>query len=84
MVYEPKVDWSKVPIDTPVIVWMNGVNCTKKHRYFKSYTKTKSGKDVFTTFAEGATSWSADSWRDYPEWDRCELALRSDKEKYYI
>lgn len=50
--YEPPVDWSKVPVDTPILVkdtedddWMN--------RYFAEY---KNG--TVYAWCNGATSWS--------------------------
>ena len=52
---EPKVDWSKVPIDTPVLVSDDGVNWER--RYFVR----KPAKAMFCVYSNGATSWSTDS-----------------------
>lgn len=51
MAWEPPVDWSKVPIDTKVIVW--DVSTVKRKRYFAKYQDGK-----IYTYMEGATSWS--------------------------
>ena len=48
---EPKVDWSKVPVDTPVLVSVNGVDWW--NRYFASFD----GNFVFA-WDDGATSWT--------------------------
>lgn len=47
------IDWSKVPVDTPVIVWDKRPEISQR-RYF---AKFKHGQ-IFT-WNEGATSWSA-------------------------
>lgn len=53
------VDWSKVKIDTPILVRNDG--CVWVRRYFAEY---KNGK--VRTYYDGATSWSSggrmDSW----------------------
>lgn len=76
---EPKIeiDWSKVPVDTPVIV--KDSNGEEVKRYFAKYN----AGFVFT-FDCGATSWSAndvESARTYP-WKIYELAREEDIEKY--
>lgn len=53
---EPEVDWSKVPVDTPVLVSDDGVNW--KRRYFAKVNNTG---EIFA-FSCGATSWSADEY----------------------
>lgn len=57
--YEPPVDWSKVPVDTPILVkdtedddWMN--------RYFAEY---KNG--TVYAWCNGATSWTGNSKCDW-------------------
>lgn len=54
------VDWSKVAVDTPILVRNNG--CVWTRRYFAEY---KNGK--VRTYSDGATSWSSDgrmgSWK---------------------
>lgn len=64
---EPKVDWSKVEIDTPVLVRQSRCNDWAK-RYFAKY---KNGK-IFT-WGYGTTSWSCDR-EDITEWNYAKLA----------
>lgn len=68
---EPKVDWSKVPVDTPVLVSVNGVDWFK--RYF---AKTINGE--VRTWTKGATSWSADDDNDVSLWKYAKLAESED------
>ena len=69
---EPEVDWSKIPVDTPVLVSDNGVNWER--RYFVR----KSAEAMFGVYMHGATSWSADG---YVVWYRyAKLAEVSDEE----
>lgn len=59
---EPKVDWSKVAIDTPVLVSYDGMNW--EHRYFVR----RAAEDMFYVYSNGATSWSTDghvAWYRY-------------------
>jgi hypothetical protein len=52
---EREIDWSKVPIDTPVYVWdINERNNIK--RYFAGYDKEN---NAIITFDGGKTSWSS-------------------------
>ena len=51
---KPEIDWSKIPIDTPVLVSDNGVKW--KRRYFVR----KTSEDMFCVYSNGATSWSTD------------------------
>ena len=50
---EPEVDWSKVPVDTPVLVSDDGTNWIR--RYFAKITKL----GTIFVYSSGATSWSA-------------------------
>ena len=72
---EPEVDWSKVPVDTPVLVsetmrgdWYN--------RYFSKYKN-----DTVYTYFSGATSWSSDYEGEKP-WRYAKLANEEDIIKY--
>lgn len=76
--YAPQIDWSKVPVDTPVIIPNN------KKRHFCKYEDNK----VFI-FADGVTSWScpipnSPSW--LIDWNPTQvtLAREEDIEKYRI
>ena len=51
---EPKVDWSKVPIDTPVLISVDGKNGNWFNRYFAGVNE----KGQPTVFSYGATQWS--------------------------
>lgn len=59
------VDWSKVKVDTPIIVRNDG--CVWVRRYFAEY---KNGK--VRTYFNGATSWSSDGRMG--SWDCAKLA----------
>ena len=52
---EPEIDWSKVPVDTPIYVWDNNDNRTYK-RHFAGYNKLN---NMIITFDNGVTSWSS-------------------------
>lgn len=64
---EPKIDWSKVEIDTPVLVRQSRCNDWAK-RYFAKYENGT----VFT-WAYRATSWSCDS-DEIKGWNYAKLA----------
>lgn len=64
---EPKVDWSKVPVDTPVLVSQNGSTWFK--RYFAGFDK-----GVVSAWNQGATSWSSDFDYDTTKWTYVKLA----------
>ena len=59
------VDWSKVKVDTPILVRNDG--CVWVKRYFAEY---KNGK--VRTYFNGATSWSSDGRMG--SWDYARLA----------
>lgn len=65
---EPSVDWSKVPVDTPILV-RDSENEEWHNRYFAKYKKGR----VFS-WANGATSWSAINNEDCAWWDHAKLA----------
>lgn len=65
---EPPVDWSKVPVDTPILV-RDHENCEWTRRHF---AKIKNGT-VFTWY-HGATSWSAEGDSDIESWKYAKLA----------
>ena len=76
--YKPQIDWSKVPVDTPVIV-SNGGGFFK-NRHFAGFN-AKNDR-CFATFAEGRTSFTANGALEH--WLKCELARPEDIEKYSI
>ena len=71
---EKDIDWSKVPVDTPVIVW-NSENCT----YNRHFSGIKDGR--FVTYADGLTSWSSITG-NICSWPHCKLYRPEDIEKY--
>ena len=73
---EPEVDWSKVPVDTPVLV-RDSTPYTWKRRYFAYY---KDG--IVHTYSDGATSWSVDKNAVNPGWIYAKLANKEDISKY--
>lgn len=61
---KPEVDWSKVPVDTLVMVWDSDSDYT--YRYFKGKKGTK-----YEVWESGATSKTADGMTE--PWEYCEL-----------
>lgn len=62
---KPKVDWSKVPVDTKILVSFNGKEWY--NRYFAKYDK-----GFIYAFENGATSWS--NSRELFSWSYAKLA----------
>lgn len=70
---EPKVDWSEVAIDTPILVSRNG--STWYNRYFAGFDK-----GVVSAWSAGATSWSVDCDDDTTQWKYAKL-VESEEDK---
>lgn len=70
---EPSVDWSKVPVDTPIYVKM-AERCNWVPRYFAKYEDGK----VYS-WISGTTSFTADKNTDYTAWVYAKLAKEEDK-----
>lgn len=71
---EIEIDWDRVPVDTPVLVWdMFAEN--KRRRY---YAGLKNGRHM--AFNGGATNWSSNE--NTTSWSNCELARGEDIQKY--
>lgn len=66
------VDWSKVKVDTPILVSQNKVDW--KPRYFARYTN-----GIVETWLCGCTSWSIDSANDTCIWKYAKLVGDSDE-----
>lgn len=62
------VDWSKVPVDTPILVTETD-GCPWKKRYFAFFD----GR-IVQAWKYGATSWSIDDKRDTISWPYAKLA----------
>lgn len=65
---EEEVDWSKVPVDTPILV-RDKKNSVWHRRYFAKY---KNG--AVYAWIDGKTSWSADCPDYINEWSCAKLA----------
>lgn len=61
------VDWSKVKVDTPVLVSVNGV------KWYKRYFAKVDYCDVYV-WNKGATSWSIENVNDTEVWNHMKLA----------
>lgn len=62
--YKNKTDWSKVPIDTPILVWDNPEYKCKRHFAGIKYNE-------ITTYSDGGTSWTSKDDLEY--WAFAEL-----------
>ena len=71
-VKEP-TDWSKVKIDTKVLVWKKD----GKHKYKRHFAKFANGE--IHCWEDGGTSWSGDG--NTCPWDNAELVEEGGKEK---
>ena len=65
---EPQVDWSKVSVDTPILV-RDSENEEWRNRYFAKYEY-----GLVFSFINGATSWSAENNEDCAWWEYAKLA----------
>lgn len=63
------VDWSKVPVDTKVLVSDDGEYWQRA--YFSEYNPRLLPNTPFLTFGCGATSWTAE---EADRWEYCKLA----------
>ena len=72
---ELEVDWSKVPVDTPVLV-SESMRGDWYNRYFSKYKN-----DTVYTYFSGATSWSSD-YEGEKSWRYAKLANEEDIKKY--
>lgn len=75
---EKDIDWAKVPVDTPVLVW-------NSEREAKRYFCQKINRKCFETFVNGSTSWSSfsnDIFMRKEHWPHCKLYRPEDIEKY--
>nr|DAT09437.1 MAG TPA: hypothetical protein [Caudoviricetes sp.] len=66
------IDWSKVKVDTPILVSQNKVDW--KPRYFARYTN-----GIVETWLCGCTSWSIDSANDTCSWKYAKLVGDTDE-----
>ena len=73
---ESVIDWDRVPVDTPVLVW----DTDDKHKKKRYYAGLNDG--YYMAFNNGTTSWSSDSVKETSLWSNCELARKEDIQKY--
>ena len=69
---EPPVDWSKVAVDTPILV-----KDVKSGEWNRGYFAMYENGTVFTWY-HGATSWSAEGDSDIASWKYAKLAESED------
>lgn len=65
---EPPVDWSKVAVDTPILVRDREEDAWRR-RYFATYEN-----GMLYAWADGATSWSVPCSDDMTRWKMAKLA----------
>ena len=73
---EREIDWSKVPVDTPIYVWDNDNGATYK-RYFAGYNKVN---NMIIAFDDGGTSWSSVTTT---KWDNAKIKEGIDCSEWY-
>lgn len=74
---EPQIDWSKVPVDIPVII--KDTNGLERIRHFCKYEPNFTYPFIY--FSDGKTSFTGDATSF---WYNCKLARQEDIEKYSI
>ena len=74
---ELEVDWSKVPVDTPVLVKNYKYEQIWSNRYFANYRD-----GIVYTYPNGTTSWSANKNASFIGWEHAKLANEEDVKKY--
>ena len=73
---EREIDWSKVPVDTPIYVWDNNDNRTYK-RHFAGYNQVN---NMIFAFDNGGTSWSSVTTT---KWDNAKIKEGIDCSEWY-
>lgn len=69
---EPPIDWSKVAVDTPILV-KDIESDAWTRRYFAKYEN-----ETVYAWDDGATSWSAEGDSDIASWKYAKLAESED------
>lgn len=76
---EREIDWSKVPVDTPIYVWDEDNYNNKLPRHFASFNH-----DTIGTFSDGQTSWTMDDkYGDIVYWEHAEIKEGIDCSQWY-
>ena len=74
---ERELDWSKVPVDTPIYVWDNLDNSSTYKRYFAGYDKIN---NMIIAFDNGGTSWNSITTT---KWDNAKIKEGVDCSEWY-
>ena len=74
---EREIDWSKVPVDTPIYVWDNNDNRTYK-RHFAGYNQVN---NMIFAFDNRGTYWS--SGATTTKWDNAKIKEGVDCSEWY-
>ena len=72
---EPEVDWSKVEVDTPILV-KDFENEEWRDRYFARYEN-----ETIYVWGDGRTSWSAYDNSDVASWEYVKLAEQEESDE---
>lgn len=72
---EPQVDWSRVPVDTPILV-RHSESCGWDRRYFAKYNN-----GLVYAWKQGTTSWSAEDPAYVCDWKYAKLATNQIKKE---
>ena len=73
---EREIDWSKVPVDTPIYVWDDNDSKTYK-RYFAGYNQIN---NMIIAFDNGGTSWNSVTTT---EWNNAKIKEGIDCSQWY-
>ena len=78
---EPEIDWNKVPVDTPILVWNYDDKNPQKRRHFAYYSEDNN----IYAWSDGKTSHTA--YNDYnnctTNWDYAKIAEGVDCSEWY-
>lgn len=75
---EHEIDWSKVPVDTPIYVWNAGSPTYTYNRYFAGYDRES---NKITAFDNGRTSWTNRTL--VAKWDHAKIKEGIDCSQWY-
>lgn len=77
---EREIDWSKVPVDTPIYVWDDNEDkiIYKEKRHFAEYD---TNNNRIIAFMDGQTSWSSE--QNVMSWDNAEIKEGIDCSQWY-
>ena len=76
-----EIDWTKVPVDTPVYVRDENDHPWRK-RHFKKFD-AHNNEYPYRSYDDGRTSWSSDSSEQVCGWKQCKLAEGVDCSEWY-